>query len=57
LRKDDGDSVIQTSAPISSGSSGGGLFDVKGQLVGITVSTQKAAENMNFAIPVGLYRF
>jgi serine protease Do len=57
MRKENGDPVIQTSAPISSGSSGGGLFNAKGQLVGITVSTHKSAQNMNFAIPVDLYRF
>jgi serine protease Do len=46
---------IQTSAPISQGSSGGGLFDSEGQLVGITtlilVGRARIAQNLNFAMP------
>ncbi len=46
---------IQTSAPISLGSSGGGLFDAEGQLVGITtlivVGRERVAQNLNFAMP------
>lgn len=41
---------IQTSAPISSGSSGGGLFDRFGNLAGITTLSLKDAQNINFAI-------
>lgn len=46
--------AIQTSAPISPGSSGGGLFDDTGRLIGITSSTYwpGVAQNLNFAIPV-----
>ncbi|HSQ02967.1 MAG TPA: serine protease, partial [Burkholderiales bacterium] len=36
IREFEGSQYIQTSAPISAGSSGGGLFDVEGHLVGIT---------------------
>jgi tetratricopeptide (TPR) repeat protein len=43
--------VIQTTAPISSGSSGGGLFDVQGRLVGITTFQVKQVQNLNFALP------
>lgn len=43
--------VIQTSAAISPGSSGGGLFDSRGRLVGITSAYVKDGENLNFAIP------
>ncbi len=42
---------IQTSAPISHGSSGGGLFDESGRLVGITTSSLKKGQNLNFAVP------
>lgn len=42
--------LIQTSAPISQGSSGGGLFDAEGQLLGITTFYFKAGQNLNFAV-------
>ena len=43
--------LIQTSAAISHGSSGGGLFDAQGQLVGITTISFKEGQNLNFALP------
>jgi S1-C subfamily serine protease len=45
--------LIQTSAAISGGSSGGGLFDSQGNLVGLTTlgSVSGDAQNLNFAIP------
>jgi S1-C subfamily serine protease len=45
--------LIQTSAAISGGSSGGGLFDAQGNLVGLTTlgSVTGDAQNLNFAIP------
>ncbi|HEY6512928.1 MAG TPA: S1C family serine protease [Burkholderiaceae bacterium] len=45
--------LIQTSAAISGGSSGGGLFDVQGNLIGLTTlgSITGDAQNLNFAIP------
>ncbi|MBK6743466.1 MAG: TonB family protein [Hydrogenophilales bacterium] len=46
------DMLIQTSAPISSGSSGGGLFDTNGRLLGLTTLMHKRGQNLNFAIPV-----
>ena len=51
LRTDAGDApVIQTDAAVSPGSSGGGLFDASGNLVGIT--TQKISDGeITFAIP------
>jgi S1-C subfamily serine protease len=42
---------LQTSAPISPGSSGGGLFDSRGNLIGVTAFTLKGTQNINFAIP------
>lgn len=46
---------FQTSAPISPGSSGGGLFDAQGNLVGITTFMLKDAQNLNFAIAAEEY--
>lgn len=51
LRDMDGGSTVQTSAAISPGSSGGGLFDSSGRLIGITTAYLKEGENLNFAIP------
>jgi hypothetical protein len=45
---------IQFSAAVSPGSSGGGLFDSKGELVGVTTSTLRESQNINFAAPVDL---
>lgn len=44
--------LIQTTASISPGSSGGGLFDTNGKLIGLTTLQRKNAQNLNFAIPV-----
>jgi len=52
LRLRDGVSVIQTTAQISRGSSGGGLFDRYGNLIGITTFKIKEAEGLNFAITI-----
>jgi len=55
LRKNSAGQVVlvQTSASISGGSSGGGLFDDSGALVGLTTlgSVTGDAQNLNFAIP------
>ena len=46
--------LVQTTAPVSPGSSGGGLFDERGNLVGITtmiyVGASGVAQQLNFAI-------
>lgn len=46
-----GNTVIQTSAPISEGSSGGGLFDSEGRLIGVTTYYVDGGQNLNFALP------
>lgn len=43
--------LIQTTAPFSAGSSGGGLFDEEGRLIGITTLVARDAQNLNFAVP------
>lgn len=52
LRSYQGSQYIQTSAAISPGSSGGGLFDDQGRLVGITTFQLIEGQNLNFALPV-----
>jgi serine protease Do len=53
LRRDKANKLyaIQTSAPISEGSSGGGLFDSEARLLGLTTSQLVNGQNLNFAIP------
>ncbi len=51
LRSAKGHNLIQTSAPLSPGSSGGGLFDERGNLLGITtLASLPGSQNLNFAI-------
>jgi serine protease Do len=47
------DGVIQHTAPISPGNSGGALFDIKGNLIGINhaINIEEHASNIGFAIP------
>jgi serine protease Do len=44
--------LIQTDAPINPGNSGGPLFNINGELIGITTAIAEGAENIGFAIPV-----
>ena len=48
----DGAQVIQVSAPFEYGSSGGGLFDKHGRLVGILAFKAQAGGPFHFALPV-----
>ena len=43
---------ILISVPINNGNSGGPLFNMKGQVVGVVSSGKKDAIVMNYAIPV-----
>jgi len=62
-RELNGMEFIQFTAPISSGSSGGGLFDSSGNVIGVTTMSlditpelqkEALAQNLNFAVPVNL---
>jgi serine protease Do len=53
LRSDNtGYRYIQITAAISSGSSGGPVFDATGRVIAVTVMTLRTGQNLNFAIPV-----
>jgi len=44
--------VLQFSAPVSAGSSGGLLTDERGLAIGLIVASMSAGQNLNFAIPL-----
>lgn len=48
----DGQPYLQFSAPVSHGSSGGALFNSRGEVVGITSASYEHGQNINLAIPI-----
>jgi hypothetical protein len=53
---DGGFKHLQIDAAISPGSSGGGIFNYDGELVGVTVAYVDGAQNLNFAVPINYVR-
>lgn len=47
-----GEYVFQMSAPISGGSSGGPVYNMEGEVIGISTSMLETGQNLNFAIPI-----
>lgn len=52
LRPVDSGQYLQITAPISPGSSGGGLFDENGRLIGLPTFYFAKGQQLNFAVPV-----
>jgi S1-C subfamily serine protease len=46
--------LLQITAPISQGSSGGPLLDLTGKVIGITAAISMQGQNLNFAIPINV---
>ncbi len=49
---DDGSTVLQISAPIAPGSSGGPIFNDRGEVVGISTAIVQGGQNLNFGVPI-----
>lgn len=51
VRDFNGRQLLQITAPISHGSSGGPVLNAAGKVVGITIAMLKDGQNLNFAVP------
>ena len=56
IRMISGYNYIQTTAAISSGSSGGALLNNAGEVIGVTTMTAVDAQNLNLAVPINLIK-
>ncbi len=56
LRKTRDRTLLQITAPISSGSSGGPVVDSRSQVIGVALGALKEGQNLNFAIPASSVR-
>ena len=51
VREIDSQRLIQISAPISEGSSGGPVVNMNGEVIGVSVMSFRDGQNLNFAVP------
>jgi hypothetical protein len=51
IRKIGSDNILQITAPISPGSSGGPVVNDRGEVVGVATATYAGGQNLNFAVP------
>ncbi len=56
VRPMDDDIILQISAPISQGSSGGPLFNNFGQVIGVATLVSSEGQNLNFGVPINYLR-
>ena len=51
IRKVEDESLIQLTAPVSSGSSGSAVLNRQGEVIGVAAAVVKGGQNLNFAVP------
>ena len=52
VRNYNGTTLLQISVPISPGSSGGALFNLQGEVIGVPTATLEEGQNLNFAVAI-----